>query len=158
MRASTLPGQLQQAPVIRDLAPDECLAVLGRGRVGRLAFAFRGHVDIQPVHYVYDDGFIYGRTSQGAKLVLLSHNPWVAFEADEVRGTFDWESVVVRGSFHVLDPEGNAREHLTYEHALSLLRSLVPRTMREGDPTPWRDVVFRIAVDEVTGRQARPGT
>lgn len=158
MRASIPHGPVQPAPVIRDLAPDECVAVLARGHVGRLAFAFRGHVDIQPVHYVYDDGFVYGRTSQGAKLVLLSHNPWVAFEVDEMRALFDWESVVVRGSFHLLDPEGNAREHLTYEHALSLLRALVPRTLRDGDPTPWRDVVFRIAVDEITGRRARPAT
>ena len=145
------------APVIRDLTPDECLAVLARGTIGRLAFAFRGRVDIQPVHYVYDEGFIYGRTSAGAKTVLLAHNPWVAFETDTVRATFDWESVVVKGSFHVLDPEGTAREHLTYEHALGLLRAIVPHTMRSGDPTPWRDVVFRIAVDDVTGRQSRPG-
>ena len=158
MRASPPPGHVLQAPVIHDLSPDESLAVLARGRVGRLAFAFRNRVDIQPVHYVYDDGFLYGRTSQGAKLVLLAHNPWVAFEVDEMRATFDWDSVVVKGSFHVLDPEGNTRDHLTYQHAIALLRTIVPHALREGDPTPWRDVVFRISVDEITGRRARPGT
>jgi uncharacterized protein len=155
-----MPAEWQQPPVIRDLSADECAAVLARGHVGRLAFALHDRVDIQPVHYVYDDGWLYGRTSTGAKLATLRHNPWVAFEVDEVRAPYDWTSVVVRGSFHQLaEPEDAApRERLAREHAIELLRALVPRTLRPGDPTPWRDVVFRIAIDEITGREARPGT
>ena len=155
MRPST---PYAQSPVIRDLPPDECAAVLARGWVGRLAFTHRDRVDIQPVHYVYEDGWIYGRTSAGAKLETLRRNPWVAFEVDEVHAPFDWTSVVVKGSFHRLDEEAVPREVLAREHALALLRELVPRTLQQGDPAPWRDVVFRIAVDEITGREARPGT
>jgi uncharacterized protein len=155
-----MPAGWQQPPVIRDLSPDECAAVLARGYVGRIAFSSHDRVDIQPVHYVYEDGWIYGRTSTGAKLVTLRHNPWVAFEVDEVRAPFDWTSVVVRGSFHQLAEPADAppRERVAREHAIDLLRALVPGTLRPGDPTPWRDVVFRIAIDEITGREARPGT
>ena len=159
MRATT-PAEWQQPPVIRDLAPDECAAVLARGWVGRLAFAFRDRVDIQPVHYVFEDGWVYGRTSQGAKLETMRHNPWVAFEVDEIHAPFDWTSVVVKGSFHRLDDDEDAspRTRLAREHALELLRGLTPRTLAPGDPTPWRHVLFRISVDHVTGREARPGT
>ena len=151
-------GAASGAPSFRTLSRAECETLLRGQHVGRLAYTLRDRVAIEPIHSLYHDGWLVGRTAPGTKLASLSHNPFVAFETDVVRALFDWESVVVRGSFHLLDPEGNAREHLTYEHALSLLRALVPRTLRDGDPTPWRDVVFRIAVDEITGRRARPAT
>lgn len=158
MRANPSAGRQRQAPVIRSLEPDECTAILARNHVGRLAYALRDRVDIEPVHYVHDDGWLYGRTSHGAKLATLQRNPWVAFEVDEVHALFDWSSVVVKGSFHLLDADGPPREHPVRERALELLRTLVPATLDVGDPTPWRDVVFRIAIDEVSGREARPGT
>ena len=158
MRATSSQAPPRQTPVVRDLAPDECAALLARLHVGRLAFALRDRVDIEPVHYVYEDGWIYGRTSRGAKLATLRRNPWVAFEVDEVHALFDWRSVVVKGSFHLLEEDAPPREHVARARALERLRALVPGTLEPGDPTPWRDVVFRIAVNEVTGREARPGT
>ena len=59
-------------------------------------------VDIEPLHYVYEAPWMFGRTSTGAKLLTLSHNQWCAFETDDVRGMFDWESVVVKGPFSTL--------------------------------------------------------
>lgn len=57
-----------------------------RNRVGRLAFSFRDRVDIEPLHYVFRGGWLYGRPSPGSKLQTLRHNPWVAFEVDEIDG------------------------------------------------------------------------
>lgn len=42
------------------------------------------------------------------------------------------------------------------ERGVALLAELVPGAFGEGDPTPERDVLFRIAVQEVTGREAGP--
>ena len=140
------------------LSRDECLALLARQHVGRLAFSFRDHVDIQPIHYVYDAGFLYGRTSEGAKLTTIAHNRWVALEADEVRGVFDWRSVVVRGAFYRLDLDATAPEASQLaQHAVALLGAVIPATLRPGDPAEFRTVLFRIAVDEITGRAAQPG-
>src|SRR2546423_116632 len=105
-----MPTEPTQQPVIRVLTLHESLDLLACNHVGRIAYAFHDRVDILPVHYVYDAGWIYGRTSEGTKLIALAHNPWVAFEVDVIRGLFDWESVVVHGSFHQLDPEGPVRE------------------------------------------------
>ena len=71
------------------MSQHECLALLARNQVGRLAFTFHDRVDIQPLHYVYEAGWIYGRTSQGTKLATLAHHQWVAFEVDEVEGLFE---------------------------------------------------------------------
>lgn len=147
---------LTDAPTFGALTQHECARLLTEGHVGRLAFAYHDRVDIQPIHYVYEAGWVYGRTSEGAKLVTLAHSRWVAFEIDVIRSPFDWESVVVRGSFHRLDADGPARDAAAYEHGVALLRTLIPETLGDGDPTPHRTVLFRVAVGTMTGRFARP--
>ena len=141
-------------PRFRELTRPECLALLDRGQVGRLAFVHHGHVGITPLHYVYHDGWLYGRTAPGEKLAALRHHPWVAFEVDEIDGTFEWRSVVVRGAFYLLHRDGPSADRARWEHAAALLRELVPEALTPADPVAWRDVVFRIHVGEVTGRAA----
>ena len=143
-------------PMFRGLSEEECVELLARSHVGRIAYLDAGQVGIAPIHYVYDSGWIIGRTAVGAKLTALRHHPWVAFEVDEVRGPFDWRSVVVRGAFYLLDRDGHAGARARWEHAAALLRGLVPGALTAADPAPTRDVLFRIHVGEMTGRLAAP--
>lgn len=141
-------------PHIRDLSREESLEILRAGNVGRIAFTLHDRVDIAPVNYVTDAQWIFGRTSSGTKLGMLLHNPWCAFETDNVRGLFDWTSVVVKGTFSLLDPETGSPD--TFAHAERLLEQLVEGTFTEHDPTPHRNFVFGIFVREITGRSAMP--
>lgn len=79
-------------PVFRELTREECEALLAVSHVGRLAYTFRDRAEIEPIHYAFENGWIYGRTSEGSKLTAIDHNPYVAFEVDEVNGIFDWRS------------------------------------------------------------------
>ena len=146
-----------RAPEFRSLSPEECYALLARNHVGRIAFAFHDHVDIQPIHYVFANGSLVGRTSEGAKLVTLEHNRWLAFEVDEVRGLFDWQSVVVQGTFRRLDGHGAAAEREGAARAIEALQTLLPETHTEGDPVAFRTVLFEIQIREMTGRAAATG-
>ena len=144
-------------PRIRELTREESERILARNQVGRLAFSRQNRVDIEPLHYVFDGGWIYGRTSHGAKLVATGQDWWpVAFEVDEVEGVFQWRSVVVHGGFYVVDEYGADWEASQWRRGVELLRRIIPETMAEGDPVPHRRVVFRIALQEVTGREAEP--
>lgn len=144
------------APTIRVLGRDECEAVLHRHTVGRIAFAFERRVEILPIHFVYDAGWLYGRTSPGDKLDVWRHSRWVAFEVDEVRGLFDWTSVVVHGGLYLLSPDTTAADASAWERAVSLLRRLGPEAGTAHDPVPHRAIVFRIHADELSGRTATP--
>ena len=137
-------------PVLRVLTDAECRALLARHRVGRIAYSHRDHVDIEPVTFAYDGDWVFCRTSIGSKLSTLAHNPWCAFEVDEVHAMFDWTSVVVKGSFHLLDPELGSPD--TYRRAFTLLSALVPGTFSSDDPVPHRTILFGIYVVEITGR------
>ena len=152
-RAGSRPGSPRTVE-FGELARDECEAVLARNNVGRLAFSFRDRVDIEPIHYVFSDGWLYGRTSHGSKLTPLEHNHWVAFEVDEVEEVFTWRSVVVHGAFYPLSPDGPEREAEAWARAIDLLRHVVPETWTSSDPVAFRTVVFRIYVDSMTGRAA----
>ena len=129
-------------------------AVLRRNHVGRIAFSFHDRVDIEPIAYVYADGWIYGRTSAGTKLTTLQHHPWVAFEVDEIESMVEWRSVVVHGTVYFLSPSGGDRDREAYKTAVERLRSFYEETFTPSDMAPYRDVVFRIHADDITGRYA----
>jgi nitroimidazol reductase NimA-like FMN-containing flavoprotein (pyridoxamine 5'-phosphate oxidase superfamily) len=142
-------------PQFSELSEKSAHALLARNHVGRIAFSFQDQVDIQPIHYVYDERWLLGRTAVGSKLMRLAHRPWCAFEVDEVHGPFHWDSVVVRGSFTMLDPELGSSD--LYSRALVKLRQFIPGTLSEHDPAPERVILFAIHIDELHGRCARPG-
>ena len=66
---------------------------------------------------------------------------------------FHWTSVVVKGSFHLLDPELGSPD--TYRRALELLSTLVPETFSPDDPVPHRTILFGVNIQEITGRASR---
>lgn len=138
----------------RELTSDEMRALLARNHVGRIAFSFHDRVDIRPIHYTFRDNWLYGRTSPSDKLVTLRHNQWVAFEVDEVRGPFDWASVVAHGSFYHVGKEGAPQYLELKDEALELVRSFAPDAFRGTDPVPFRTELFAIAIDSLSGRAA----
>jgi nitroimidazol reductase NimA-like FMN-containing flavoprotein (pyridoxamine 5'-phosphate oxidase superfamily) len=149
-------------PIVRALKGEEAQALLTRNTVGRIAFSRHDRVDIEPIHYVYEAPWIFGRTSPGAKLLTLSYNSWCAFETDEVHGMFDWASVVVKGPF---SPRNSPFATWDYDRAVAALRRLLPSALTDDDPTPNRNVVFGVHASEITGKRmvstgplAWPGT
>lgn len=83
----------------------------------------------------------------------------VAFEVDEVEGLFQWRSVVVHGNLHAA-AEGDAewqRNVRDWEEAMRAFRTLIPDAFAARDPTGFRDILIRIDVAEVSGREALPG-
>lgn len=90
---------------------------------------------------------------------------WVAFEVDEVAGTFDWRSIVIRGAFYIMSPTGSlhpdptdtsVQEDPEYSEAVAALRTFLPDAMLASDPTPFRHAVFRIHLDAASGRESTP--
>jgi nitroimidazol reductase NimA-like FMN-containing flavoprotein (pyridoxamine 5'-phosphate oxidase superfamily) len=155
--ARRLPLQTATLTTFRDLSADEAEALLRAHHVGRVAYAWREHVDIEPIHYVYEDGAIWLRTSNGAKLLTLRHSPWLAFEVDETSGLYDWKSVVAHGTAYALRADGPPHEAESFARGLELLRRLEPAALTPDDPVPWRNVVLRIQVDSLRGRAATSG-
>lgn len=93
------PGQRDQPQRPEELTESECLGLLSRVDVGRLAVRLTdGGVDVFPVNFIVDHGTVLFCTAAGRKLSSIEDEPIVAFEADH----FDWYertawSVVIKG-------------------------------------------------------------
>ncbi len=109
METPTKPsGQRQQPQQPDQLTEQECISLLDRVDVGRLAVRLGdGGVDVFPVNFLIDHGTVVFCTAAGTKLSSIEDEPTVAFEAD----AFDWYertawSVVVKGRASLItDPD-----------------------------------------------------
>ena len=142
-------------PEFLKLGLAESKRLLERNHVGRIAYLNGALVDIEPVGYVARAGWIFARSAHGSKLAAFGHSPYVAFEVDEVRGPFDWRSVVVHGTVYMLEKDGGPIEAREYDRALASLRTLMPSAMTADDPVPERAFLYGIHVVRIDGRMAR---
>lgn len=152
MSARRSRAKATRTPRISEMTADACHALLKHHHVGRMAYCFHDRVDIVPIHYVYSDGWLFARTSHGRKMDTLAHAPWAAFEVDEIDDAFDWRSVVVHGTVHSMEREGSPMDAEHWARGIELLREIVPETGTDDDPVPFRDLVFGIYAQTVTGR------
>ena len=155
MSVLALPSQPD--PTFFALTPAECRFVLARHSLGRLAYTFHDRVDVEPISYVLVGNALVFRTAPGSKLETLAHHRWAALEVDEADGPLDWCSVVAHGSVYVLREDAGEAGARAYRSALRALRTLSPNALRAGDPTPFRTVVAKLHIDQITGRAARSG-
>lgn len=151
-----IPRSPQDLPVFKTLNRAECEVILSRNDVGRIAFALHDRVNIVPIHYVYLDGWIYGRTGSAGKLREILRNRRIAFEVDEHSELFEWRSVIVHGPLYLIQPDTTQRANSIYGTALSVIRKLIPDALTHSDPVPFRDQLFRIRAVDVTGRASLP--
>jgi nitroimidazol reductase NimA-like FMN-containing flavoprotein (pyridoxamine 5'-phosphate oxidase superfamily) len=149
-----MPSRASDSPVFSALTVDECWAMLTRNNVGRIAFINDGIADIEPVHYVAGDPWLFARSAEGTKLEAFGHRPYVAFEVDEIDGVFDWRSVVAHGTVYLMSERGTRSDRAAFERALESLRAFIPGTLGKDDPTPLRRTIYGIHVDRLSGRYA----
>jgi nitroimidazol reductase NimA-like FMN-containing flavoprotein (pyridoxamine 5'-phosphate oxidase superfamily) len=141
-------------PTFLDLSRVDAVALLRRHDVGRLAFSFHDRVDVEPVSYVLDGEWIYGRTSPGSDFSTTGRSRWVAFEVDEIEDRFNWRSVVVHAILYVLEREGGVRESDDYAHALDVVRVLDAGHSTLSNPASHRAQLFRVHIGDIVGRAA----
>jgi nitroimidazol reductase NimA-like FMN-containing flavoprotein (pyridoxamine 5'-phosphate oxidase superfamily) len=126
------------------LEKEECLGLLSRPAVGRIALSVGALPVVLPVNFVLFDGDILIRTAPGTKLQAAAANAVVAFEVDQVDpiGHTGW-SVMVQGvASEITDDATVARA-------------------RRAPLTPWAGADgchLRIACQIVSGRRLSPTT
>ena len=84
-----------------EMSTDECLKLLTRSTVFRLAAARDNQPYIVPVFLVCDEAAegLYGFTTLGQKVKWMRANPLVCVQVDEISAADRWMSVVVYGRY-----------------------------------------------------------
>lgn len=147
--------------LILELTNKECDEILTRLRFGRLGCSRDNQPYVVPIHFAYHDRHLYSFAALGQKIEWMRANPLVCVEADEIIDHFHWTSVVVRGRYEELPdtPEWRVERELAY--ALLQRRKMwwEPACVREAHRVAVEQVIpmyYRIHIDQVTGRRARP--
>lgn len=125
-----------------ELTPEECLSLLSKHSVGRLAMVTPGGLRIYPVNYALFGDTVVFRTLPYGEIANAAHGAEVAFQIDELdtdlrRG---WSVLVVGKASKVEDP------------------GMVRMIKQEWDPEPWaagqRNLYFQVQWSMIGGRQA----
>lgn len=131
------------------------------GRVGCSTDGLKTYV--VPMTYVYDQGCVFGHTTEGLKIELLRKNPECCFEVDQMKSISNWKSVIAWGTFKELKgvEADNAMEKITTK-LLPLLPKEPSRASRMGPISDKRSstqlnnpIVYQIKLKVKTGRYER---
>lgn len=89
------------------LERDDCLQLLARATLGRIAVTYGALPTVLPVHFWLDSDRIVILTGEGSKLMAATRNAVVAFEVDDVDPMYHsgWSVVVTGVAREVTDPD-----------------------------------------------------
>jgi nitroimidazol reductase NimA-like FMN-containing flavoprotein (pyridoxamine 5'-phosphate oxidase superfamily) len=138
----------------------ECIELLKRVSVGRLARSLDDQPYVVPVAFSYEPNCIYVFSTFGTKIEWMRHNPKVCLQADEIESRSTWLSVIVTGTYLELQrPEHTAqREHALEQLAQysEWLRIPLAAGREQTSDLSIEPVFFRIDIGSMSGRRAMP--
>lgn len=138
----------------------ECVELLQRISLGRLACSLNDQPYVVPVAFSYASDAIYIFSTLGKKIKWMRQNPKVCLQADEIGTQSNWTSVIVTGTYLELsEPQYTAQR----EHALAQLAQnsawwqnpLAERREQTSD-LAMDPVFFRIDIASMSGLRAMP--
>ena len=146
--------------IITDMDRSECMALLHEARFGRLACAKDGQPYVVPISFAVDGNDLYSFSSTGQKVEWMRANPKACVQADVFDLGGEWRSVVAYGRYEELPDRIGSK--IQRERAWSLLSQRAnwwePGSSKPIDEAPTGRLFYRIAIENVTGRRARPET
>ena len=143
--------------LIQELTRQESLEVLARTHLGRLACTREMQPYIVPIHFSYQDHWLYSFSALGQKIDWMRANPLVCVEADQMRRE-EWATVVVFGRYEELCDTPEFRIARTLAFNLLQQRPMwwdmggvnkIPGHAPAAVP-----VFYRIKIEQITGRRA----
>lgn len=152
---------LETQLLIREITRKECLELLARVHLGRLACAKGAQPYIVPLYFAYEKNCLYGFSTVGQKVEWMRENPMVCLEADEIVNAEQWVSVVVLGTYEELPDKPEWENERAIAHNLLQRKAGwwepgYVKTIVKGEERPLVPHFFRIHIVEITGRQGIP--
>lgn len=143
---------MKSTDMIGYLNREQCEAVLMENLLGYIGCNDGFNTYIYPVNYVYDGRFIVCHSATGSKIQVMRRNRRVCFQAGEIKSFNNWKSVLVLGEYEELDDEMD-RYYAMKAFVDRMLHMKMSETAVVHDaPGHVRPVIYRIVIDEITGR------
>lgn len=141
--------------MLGELRAEDIEGVLRENIIGRIGCHAYGRIYVVPITYAYENGYVYGHSTEGMKLHMMRQNPRVCFEVDNMDDLANWRSVIAWGVFEELHSSEAAR-------AMGLLIDQIEPHLQgppgaSAHPRSGMEpgVIYRIKLEEKTGRFER---
>lgn len=140
---------------VEEMTTQESHRLLQQIGYGHLGCASRdGRPYVVPIHYAYDDPYIYIFTTEGLKTEYLDANPAVCLQVEDMRDPAHWRSVVANGRVERLTNSEDT------ERAMQFITERNP-TLTPAISELWVDswgranlaVIYRIRPETLSGRK-----
>ena len=145
--------------LVHELTPAECRDVLKRSHLGRLACARAGQPYVVPISFDFDGEHLYSFSTLGQKIVWMRDNPLVCLEVADIQDRFNWTTVVAFGRYQELRTRAEHAEARDKAREMFELREEFwqPAAAKTQPPEKHVPIVYRIAIDRMSGRRASRG-
>jgi len=142
------------------ISQEECVAMLQRVSIGRLACSLNDQPYVVPVTFSYEPGQLHFFSTFGQKIEWMRQNPKLCLQADEIGNRSNWTSVVVTGTYLELrEPQYTyEREHAQKQlaqHSRYWQNPLAERREQTSD-LAMELVFFRLDIASMSGLRAMP--
>jgi len=146
------------------LSTEASKEILQENILGRIGCYDGSRIYVVPVNYVFDGKYIIAHSVVGMKIQIMRKNPQVCFEVDVMKSMTHWKSVIVWGQYQELNDEREryAAMKLFVERTMhmKISETAIPPELSENrvhprSPGNIRPVVYRIVIEEITGRYER---
>ena len=142
------------------MSQQECIELLKRAPIGRLACSLDDQPYIVPVAYSYEPDCLYIFATVGKKIEWMRQNPKVCLQTDEIGNRSNWLSVIVTGTYLELrEPQYTAQR----QHALEKLtqysqywQNPLAERREQTDDLSVEPVFFRVNIGSMSGLRAVP--
>ena len=140
---------------INEMSGEECSAFLDRPSLGRLGCSLENQPYVIPIHFAYEEGYLYVFSTFGQKVKWMRANPRVCVQTDEIQNQSEWISVIVYGEYEELpEPQYTTeRKHASFllgQRYQWWLNALGERQMRVGENS-IEPLFFRIRIQSMSG-------
>jgi hypothetical protein len=144
---------------VQELSHAECVDVLSRAQIGRLACTRGDEPYVVPIYIAFDGRDVYGFSTLGQKIVWLRENPRVCLEVEEIADGRDWTTVLAFGRYQELSRPHEEPEGLKKAEALLARRPgfWLPGAAKIGAHEHGTPVLYRVVVERLTGRRTARG-
>ena len=140
---------------INPISQDDCVELLNRVSIGRLACSLDDQPYVVPVRFAYEPGYLYIFSTVGKKIKWMRKNPKVCLQADEIGNLSNWTSVVVDGTYlELTEPQYTAER----EHAKEQLsqysewwRNPIAERREHTSDLSIETIFFRIEIQSMSG-------
>ena len=140
---------------IRELNTDQCLEFLSSRSLGHLGCARAGQPYVVPVHFSCDveRRCLYGFSGIGQKIAWMRDNPLVCVEVADIVDKDRWTTVLVFGQYEEVDYDADARQRV-WERLQDRPEWWLPATAKTGSREAHAALIYRIQINQLTGRSA----